>query len=388
MKITNIEVFRIRLPIRRTHGWASGGDSLLGNGYLIVRLTVENGLQGVGEAPTLKEWGGEFGTRYGEGSESTKLIIEKYLAPVLIGEDVREIENLHAKMNARIVGQPYAKSVLDQAMHDVIGKLYGIPVYQLLGGLVRKRVPICHSIGIMPIEKAVAEAKQAIDEGVKTIKLKVGRDPKHDLKLVPAIRKGVGDDINIRVDANQGYTSWKEAVQTIKAMKEEADLWFIEQPVAGLESMARVAQNTDVPVMADESAWDIHDVRRIIQHQAAEMLSVYYTKPGGMQHARKVTALAEAGQLRCDVNGSGETGIGNAANLHLAASSVAIDLPCTLPVNSRADMHSTSVVNRFYEDDIVKESFKYEDGCLIVPEAPGFGIELDEEKLEKYVIKD
>jgi muconate cycloisomerase len=387
MKITHVEVFRIRLPIRRAHGWASGGDSIIGNGYNIVRLKVENGLVGVGEAPTLSQWGGDWGTRYGEGSESTKLVIEKYLVPEILGEDVRQVENLHAKMNARIVGHPYAKAVIDQAAHDVIGKLYEIPVYQLLGGLVRKKVPICHSIGIMTLEKALTEAKQAIDEGVRTLKFKVGRDPKHDVKLVHAVRKAVGDDINIRVDANQGYKSWKQAVQTIKAMS-EANLWFIEQPVQGLEQMARVAQNTDVSVMADESAWDIHDVRRIIQHQAAEMLSVYYTKPGGLQNARKVTALAEAGSLRCDVNGSGETGVGNAANLHLAASQVAIDLPCTLPVNSRAESRSTSVVNRFYDDDLITESFKYEDGCLIVPEAPGFGIELDDEKLAKYLLKD
>jgi muconate cycloisomerase len=387
MKITSVDLYRICLPIRREHSWASGGGRIIGNGYIIVRLKVEDGTCGIGEAPTLAQWGGEFGTRYGEGSESTKVVIEKYLVPQILGEDVRQVENLHAKMNARVVGHPYAKAVLDQAIHDVIGKLYGIPVYQLLGGLVRKRVPICHSIGIMPVEKAVAEAKEAVGEGVKTIKLKVGRDPQHDVKLVPAIRKAVGDDIDIRVDANQGYKTWKSALQTIRAMQ-DSNLLLVEQPVMGLENMARVAQNTDVPIMADESAWDIHDVRRIIERQAAEMLSVYYTKPGGMQLAKKVTALAEAGSLRCDVNGSGETGVGNAANLHLAAASLAVDLPCTLPVNSRADERSTSVVNRFYDDDIVRESFKYEDGCLIVPEAPGFGVELDEEKLQKYALRD
>lgn len=387
MKITEIRVHRVRLPIRRAHGWASGGSSVIGNGYIIVRLKVEDGTEGFGEAPTIAQWGGEFGTRYGEGSESTKLVIDKYLAPELIGEDVREVERLHAKMTARIVGHPYARAAIDQAVHDVIGKLYGIPVYQLLGGLVQRKVPICHSIGIMPTDQAVAEAKQVIDEGIRTIKLKVGRDAKRDIEVVHAIRKAVGDDINIRVDANQGYRSWKDALKAIRAM-EDANLWFIEQPVQGLEAMARVAQNSPVAVMADESAWDIYDVRRIIQAQAAEMLSVYYTKPGGMQQARKVAALAEAGQLRCDVNGSAETGIGNAANLHLAASQVAIDLPCTLPVNSRADDHASAIVNRFYEDDIVKESFRYEDGFLIVPEAPGFGVELDEAKLEQYALAD
>ena len=187
------------------------------------------------------------------------------------------------------------------------------------------------------------------------------------------------------MDANQGYKSWKEALQVTRVMQGE-NIWYMEQPCEGLENMARVAQNTDVPVMADESAWTAHDVLRIIQFQAAEMLSVYYTKPGGLLKSKKLLAVAEAAGLRCDINGSGEMGIGNAANLHLAASSAIIDLPGTIPVTSTAQIVRTKVAGHKYLDDIIEEPFIYRDGCMLVPEGPGLGITVNEAKLDQYSV--
>jgi L-alanine-DL-glutamate epimerase-like enolase superfamily enzyme len=148
--------------------------------------------------------------------------------------------------------------------------------------------------------------------------------------------------------------------------------------------MARVARGTDVPIMADESAWSAHDVLRLITWKAAEMVSVYYTKPGGLMKAKKLLAVAETGGLLCDVNGSGEMGIGNAANLHLAASSSIIELPGTIPVTSTAEIVRTQVAGHKYLDDIIKVPFEYRDGCMLVPDGPGLGVEVDEAKLSKY----
>jgi muconate cycloisomerase len=158
----------------------------------------------------------------------------------------------------------------------------------------------------------------------------------------------------------------------------------MEQPCEGLENMARVAQNTEVPIMADESAWSARDVLRLIEWKAAEMVSVYYTKPGGLMKAKKLLAVAQTGGLLCDINGSGEMGIGNAANLHLAASSAIIELPGTIPVTSTAEIVRTKVAGHKYLDDIIKVPFEYRDGCMLVPEGPGLGIEVDEAKLRKY----
>ena len=383
MKITGIDVYRIGLPVRRVHSWA-GNYSPIGQGYVVVRLRVEGGVYGLGEAQVLKDWGGEFGSRYGEASKTTALLIEEYLAPLIVGEDVREIQNVNAKMDKFVKGYPYAKAAIDVAMHDAVGKIYGLPCYQLLGGLVRREIPIAHSVGIMDNRAAVEEVRQVRDEGVTCVKLKVGRDMKRDLELVEMVRKAA-PDVRIRVDANQGYRSWKEALKAVRIMA-RSDIWYLEQPCEGLEGMARVAQNTDVPIMADEGAWNAHDVLRILRADACEMISCYYTKAGGLMKSKKLLALAETGGLQCDVNGSAEMGVGNAANLHLAASSEIVELPGTITVTSTAETPRSRIAGHWYLDDIIAEPFAFRDGCLIVPDGPGLGVELDEAKLEKYRI--
>ncbi len=384
MKITSLRTWRIALPLRRPHTWA-GNFTPVGYGYTVLKLELEDGTVGWGEAQVLKDWGGEFGSRYGEAPQTTKIVIEELLAPLLVGEDCRRIELLLAKMDKFVRGYPYAKAAIDVALHDAVGKLYGIPVYQLLGGMYRREVALAHSLGLMEIQVAVDEARQVVDEGITTLKVKVGIDAKRDIELVKRLRAAVGPDVKLRVDANQGYKSWKEALQVTRVMQGE-NIWYMEQPCEGLENMARVAQNTEVPVMADESAWTAHDVLRIIQFQAAEMLSVYYTKPGGLLKSKKLLAVAEAAGLRCDINGSGEMGIGNAANLHLAASSAIIDLPGTIPVTSTAQVVRTKVAGHKYLDDIIDEPFVYRDGCMLVPEGPGLGITVNEAKLDQYSV--
>ena len=381
MKITGVETYQINLPARIHHTWA-GNYSPVGQGYIVVKMHVEGGIHGVGEAQVLKDWGGEHGSRYGEAPESTRVIINQYLAPLIIGEDVRRIENLHAKMDKFVKGYPYAKAALDVAMHDAVGKIYGVPVYQLLGGLVRRKVPIAHSIGLMETDQAIETAKQVVDEGITCVKIKVGNDARRDIDLVERIRRAL-PDVRIRVDANQGYRTWKEALRITRILA-DYDIWYMEQPVEGLENMARVARNTDVPIMADEGAWNAYDVLRLIRWEAAEMVSLYYTKAGGLMKSKKLLAVAETGGLQCDVNGSAEMGVGNAANLHLAASSAVVCLPGTIPITSTAEIVRTKVAGHKYTDDIITEPYVYEDGHLIVPDGPGLGIELDEKKIEKY----
>jgi muconate cycloisomerase len=382
MTITGVETLRIGLPVRRRHTW-SGNYTPVGRDYVVVKLHVEGGVYGVGEAQVLKDWGGEYGSRYGEAPETTVVVIDKLLGPLLVGEDVRRIEQLHVKMDTFVKGYPYAKAALDVAMHDAVGKIYKVPVYQLLGGLVRREIPIAHSIGLMDTEEALKEAQQVVDEGIATLKIKVGIDPERDVDIVKRMRETLGPKVKLRVDANQGYRSWKEALRVIRRMQ-EYDISYMEQPVEGLENMARVAQATDLPIMADESAWTARDVLRLAEWKAAEMISCYYTKPGGLMKAKKLLAVAETVGMRSDINGSGEMGVGNAANLHLAASTLIMDLPGTIPVTSTAEVVRTRIAGHSYLDDIIKEPFAYKDGHLVVPDGPGLGIELDETKIARY----
>jgi len=383
MKITQIETIPIRLPTRRVHQWASLTTPI--GVYVIIKLHTDEGLIGFGEAPVLKDWGGDHGKYFGETPQTTIHIINDILAPALAEQDPCRIEALHALMDKAVKGYPYCKAAVDAALYDVVGKKFAIPAYQLLGGLVRERVPIAHSLGLMEIDKAVDEAMQAKAEGVKTIKLKAGVEQKRDIELVRRIREAIGPELNICVDANQGYPTAKAAVKVTNAMA-EYNLLYMEQPVEGIEQMAEVARRVDTPIMADESAWTPQDVIEIIQKKAADMVSIYTTKPGGMFKAKKVAAVAEAAGLKCNVNGSVETGVGNAANLHLAASTGVVTYGCVVPVSTPKGKGKGGIAGIYYQDDIIVEPFAYSNGDIVISPKPGLGIELDEDKLKHYRI--
>jgi len=381
MKITKIETIPIRLPTRRVHQWASLTTPI--GVYVIIKLYTDEGLIGLGEAPVLKDWGGDHGKYFGETPQATVHILHDILAPALIGQDPRRFEAIHALMDKAVKGYPYSKAAIDAALYDVAGKALNVPAYQLLGGLFRDRVPIAHSLGLMEIDKAVDEALQAKAEGVKTIKLKGGVEGKRDIELVKRVREALGPDVGICVDANQGYASAKAAVKIIKAM-EEYDLLYMEQPVEGIDPMAEVARRVDTPIMADESAWTPEDAIEIVKKRAADILSIYTTKPGGLFKAKKVAAVAEAAGLGCNVNGSVETGVGNAANVHLAASTGAVTYGCVVPVSTPKEKDKGAIAGIYYQDDIITEAFEYADGDILVSSKPGLGVEIDEDKLERY----
>jgi muconate cycloisomerase len=332
----------------------------------------------------LKEWGGDHGRYYGEHPSTTVKLIEDILAPAVIGQDPRDLDRLCEIMDRAVKGYPYAKASIDIAVHDLIGKALGIPVYQLLGGLYRREVRVAHSLGILEMEPLLSEVGAAIVEGARTIKLKVGKDPRRDIETVRRVRELIGADLDITVDANQGWLDAKTAIQTIRAM-EPYRVLFVEQPVEGLRAMARVAHAVDTHIMADESAWTPEDILEIAQLGAADVVSVYTTKPGGLHRARKVLAVAEAAGLSCNVNGSAETGVGNAANLHLAAATRVVSQACVLPVSAPAEAAPTKIVGRFYLDDIIAEPFEYRNGSLVVSDRPGLGVELDERKVAQYL---
>lgn len=385
MHITDIEIFQVAVPTRRSHIMAmSETDVGLGK-YPILKVHTDAGISGLGEAPVLKEWGGDHGIYYGESPKTVKTVVCDYLGPVIQGKSPFDIEKIHALMDRAIKGHNYAKAAVDFALYDIMGKALEVPVYQLLGGLYRQRIPLAHSIGIMEPEKAAEEAVFAVGEGIKTIKLKIGRDTARDVATVRAVREAVGPGIDITVDGNQGYATAKDAIRVLRQL-EEHEVLFAEQPVEGLEAMAEVSRALDMPIMADESAWTPQDILRIVAMNAASVISLYPTKPGGLFKAKKVAAVCEAAGLPCNVNGSAELGVANAANLHLSASTKVVSLACVYPVTTIQGREQTEIAGRFYLDDIIKEPFQYDDGHLLVPDGPGLGVTLDEDKVEQYRI--
>ena len=167
-----------------------------------------------------------------------------------------------------------------------------------------------------------------------------------------------------------------------------ANIIYFEQPVEGIARLAEVARAIDAPVMADESAWNAHDVLEIVEKRAAQIVSIYTTKPGGLFRAMEVAAVARAAGIVCNVNGSVETGIGNRANIALAAAAPAVTLSCVVPVSTPAEAQSGGqVAGIYYKDDLIAAPMRFrrrrDRG---VRTQPGLGIAVDEAKVRKYAV--
>jgi muconate cycloisomerase len=375
----------VALPTRREHKWTGLTESI--GRYALVRMTDDAGHAGWGEAPALKDWGGEYGRYFGESAATVQLVIRRYLGPAAIGVPVGNIGLLHQRMDAAVKGYPYAKAAIDMAAYDLAGRARGIPVHGLIGGAVRDTIPIAHSIGLMAVEDGEREAAKVASEGIRTIKIKVGVEPARDVEMVRRIRAAVGPDVALCVDANEGYKTPGEAIKTIRKM-EAFDLIYAEQPVHGIARMAEVARAIDTPVMADESAWNSHDVIEIIERRAAQIVSIYTTKPGGLYRAMEVAAVARAAGITCNVNGSAELGIGNLANLALAAAAPAVTLACVVPVSTPKSAQHGQIAGIYYQDDLIVAPMDFRDGAVRVPTGPGLGIDVDPAKIEQYRVED
>ena len=384
LKIETVECIHVALPTRRRHQWTGLTESI--GGYLLVKVQGNDGAVGWGEAPVLKDWGGDFGRYFGETPGTTREVIDRYLAPAAIAGPAENIVALHERMDLAIRGFPYAKSAVEVAVYDLLGRSLGVPVHVLLGGRARDRIPVTHSIGLLDVDEAVVECRQVVEEGIRTIKLKVGVDPERDVALVRRVREAVGDEVDLCVDANCGYRTPHEAIQIVRRM-EPCRLKYLEQPVTGIARLAQVARAIDTPVMADESAWNKHDALEIAKVGDIDIVSVYTTKPGGLLPAMEVAAVASAAGLVCNVNGSVETGVGNLANVHLAAAAAPVVLSCVVPVSTPSAELRGQLAGIYYTDDFLAAGMVFEDGAIRVPVEPGMGIEIDEDKVERYRVR-
>jgi muconate cycloisomerase len=382
MRITGGEIFVVAVPPRRRHAWASNTKVPIGR-HTIVRLDTDQGISGWGEAPALATWGGAHMRYYGETAETVGHVIESYLLPAIEGVDPLEIATVHRRMDEVVKGHPYAKAALDIACFDAAGKALGVPVWALLGGKHRDGVELAHSLGLMDIEPAVDEAVAAVEEGARCIKCKTGLDPDRDVELVRRLRERVGDEVQIRVDGNEGYKSVWEAIDVTRR-QQEYGIFLCEQPVMGARGLAEVAARIDVPVMADESAWTVHDILELHELRAATTFALYVTKPGGLHRARQQAEIANQLGFWSDIGGSIELGVGNAANLHLGAAMERAWIPSVCPVTRVAGTPGPQIAGVYYQDDIITESFAFEHGRVMVPDGPGLGVEVDEDKLRTY----
>src|SRR5579872_1071848 len=286
MKISKIEVVPASLPMRLFTDAYAGYDR---GEFAFIRVETDEGLVGYGEAPSSVIVG-----FYGETLETVTRSLNSVLAPKLIGEDTLNIRRLTAIMDFAQGNSFIAKTGLDIAFYDLIGKILKVPVCTLLGGKQRDKVMACSEIGIVRSEQMVSEASRLVDMGFKSIKIKAGADAEDEMKGVAKVREAVGDKIELRVDPNAGW-SREETIRATKTLL-KCNVRYLEQPLPGwdLEGLAWVRKSTGMQIMVDESVWTPQDVARVAQVGAADFVNIKITKTGGLKKAIEVYDTAAA----------------------------------------------------------------------------------------------
>lgn len=366
MKITGVRCVPVLVSRRQAYGGvvktALGAAAF--SDYTIVFVDTDAGITGLGEVDSVFKRRGAL----------LRHDLEKALVPAVVGEDPFRIARLVAKMDSALDGVEEAKAAIEMALWDIVGKALDTPIYNLLGGKVRDRIPLSYSIPFGAPDDMARLAQERVKWGHRTIKVKVGSDdPACDIAAVQSIRAAIGPDVKLRVDGNMGWQTAKQAIAVIRAM-EASNLELVEQPLPAhdLDGMAEVRRSIGVPLMADESVRNPRSAMQVILRGAADIANVYVTEAGGLLNAAKIFAMCEAAAMPCMIGSMPEFGIGTAAQIHLG---VAMN-------NLGPDSDTCGVL--YHQEDLLTKPLRIENGFSYPPEGPGLGVEVDMKVLESW----
>lgn len=358
MGIKQIEVYPVILHYKEPFRIAPSTSTETHN--VLVKIVTDYDVVGWGESSPSKRV-------TGESAETVINALDK-LAPKLIGSCPLRIELNMEKMDLSVKENPAAKAAVDIALYDVLGKTGNKPLFMLLGGY-RSEVMTDITLGIKSPKEMAKDASRAVKEGFKALKVKVGVNPSEDVERVKMVREAAGSAVELRVDANQGWTL-KQAMDVLTKIA-KYDVEFIEQPVPAenVKGLANIRKNSSIPVMADESVHSPADALRLIQAEAVDMINIKLMKSGGIHEARKIAEVAEAAAVPCMIGCMGESELGIAAAVHLVAAIKNIQY---------ADLDSDLLL----KDKIAGDGLKVENSLRLLPKLPGLGVkEIDQKRL-------
>lgn len=368
MKITAIEAVPVRVPLKKgMHTRTAHGDHVASD-YVIVRVRTDAGLVGLGEGTVAARWSGET-------SPSCAAAIDGLIAPALVGTDPTEVSKARAVMDRVLKLNPFTKAAVEMALWDVAGKAAGVPVHQLLGGRVRDSIPTKMMIGAFDVAHVSRLAEEFLARGVKCLKVKVGLDVEGDVARVAAVRRVAGAGVPITVDANCGWnvTTARRALERLRPL----DLLVAEQPIppGDQAALAYLREVGGIPIMADESVFTLTDAWNVLRAGAADVISVYPGKNGGIAASVEIAHAAQAAGVVCHVGSNLELGIGTAAMIQLACAVASID----------SETYPSDILGpHYHESDLIVTPLSLGPEGARVPVGPGLGVELDEAALAKY----
>jgi L-alanine-DL-glutamate epimerase-like enolase superfamily enzyme len=355
MEITNVDSTILCVPYKEPEPWAWGVGHYGVNG-IIVEMSTDQGVVGIGE-----------GTSPHASVELGKMTIDA-TKKFLVGEDPFDIERIMRRIWSAGFTDHRVLSGVEMALWDIVGKACRKPLYKLLGGTVTKKVPFAPWLNRKKPEEMAKQAADFVGQGFDTFYIKLGIEPREDIEAVKAVRDAVGDRCNIRVDANQGWTPGF-AVKMIRKL-ERYDIDFVEDPTNSY-GMARVKKAVNTPICS--GAETVYEIFRVIREGSADIIGhIDPRMQGGILNCKKASAVCEMAGLPVVAHAGWELSIATSAILHIAASTPNFILP-----NQTYYMYLT--------DDVCEDGmFKFDHGCMTVPEEPGLGLKLDRKKVRTY----
>lgn len=366
MKITDIKTIRLRASISAEGQVFSRSGVRNTRSATLVQVETDEGVSGIGSCS-------------GNG-ELIEVIVSKILKPLLLGMDATDIVAIwdtayvrggHKEFGTRGIGV-VALSGIDVALWDILGKVRGVPIYQLLGGKCRDKIPV-YATALYPEApaKVAARARAFADQGFHGVKIKVGFDLEQDIRIVRAVREELGKDFVVMTDANQGY-SLDVGLEAAAAFADCGAFW-LEEPlfVEDIEGHAALREKTRVPIAVGENLHTYYAFENFILRGAVDFIQPDVARAGGITEIVRITKLAARHGVPVSFHTWGD-GVALAASVHLAAA-----------LKDCIVMELDYTYNPLREE-LLREPFKVENGYLLPPERPGLGVELDQEVLRRF----
>jgi L-alanine-DL-glutamate epimerase-like enolase superfamily enzyme len=354
MKITGLKIYQVDLPLKEgSYSWSNQSFATFDS--TVVVIETDRGITGVGETCPL---GPSYLPAYAEGARTGI----KQLAVDLIGENPLDILKLNHRMDDLLKGHPYAKSAIDMACWDILGKETGQPLYRLLGGLLQERVKLFKVVSRQDAAAMAQKINDYQDQGFKQFQMKVGANANDDIERIRQVAANLRPGNILAADANTGWQQ-HEAIRVVKAVR-NVDV-YIEQPCTSYEECLAVRQHTDHPIILDECMDSLEMLIRGYQDRAMDLVNLKINRVGGITRARQFRDLCVSLGIVMTIEDSWGGEIATAAIAHLAHSTP-----------ERFHFQS-SAFHEYHSVAIASGGPTIEDGKMFMSDKPGLGVEPD-----------
>jgi L-alanine-DL-glutamate epimerase-like enolase superfamily enzyme len=379
MRITRVECIPVSTPLIKP--LVIGTTNINKIDQIVLKIFTDDGHIGVADS------GDTSAFYHGETQDSIAGVIATQIAPrILIGEDPTRIEKIVGMMDLLVRDNNHAKSMVDAALHDIKGKAFGVPVYQLLGGKTVDAIDLGFVLMAGPAEQLISEAEKALAQGFKLIKLKVSPDFESAVRGAKAVREALGDDVRLMMDVN-GMWNYDQALKYLRRMeRENVNLELIEQPMPywDIEGMARLREKVATPIFADESARELQHLKEIIDRRAADGLFIKIQKAGGLLKSQRWLTLARLSGLPVMCGCMPGSGLEAAPAAHLLVA----DQWASQYVQENCGpltIHDVFELDGPLENEVALNAPRYKGGKMYAPEGPGLGIDLNEDFIASHL---